>query len=84
MFRSQTGRKSERKIRGEPKGSIEICGFWYRFSRSEDITTETDESAMARPANIGGSITPNGTPIPAANGMPSRVHMSKSKLLEQQ
>eukprot|EP00282_Hemiselmis_andersenii_P012729 CAMPEP_0114154894 /NCGR_PEP_ID=MMETSP0043_2-20121206/25165_1 /TAXON_ID=464988 /ORGANISM="Hemiselmis andersenii, Strain CCMP644" /LENGTH=48 /DNA_ID= /DNA_START= /DNA_END= /DNA_ORIENTATION= len=41
----------------------------------DEVTTETEESAIARPANAGGSDIPQqGNKMPAARGTPRRLY----------
>jgi hypothetical protein len=45
-------------------------GLRHHLSVSEEVTTETEEKAMAAPASIGCIYRPNGSRIPIARGIP--------------
>ena len=53
---------------GRRRESLEYSGFLYNFSKSDDVTTETELKDMAIPLNIGGTFNPKGTPTPIARG----------------
>jgi hypothetical protein len=51
-------------------------GALYSLSASEEMTTETDDKAIARPANAGGKVLRmTGKKTPAAIGMPKLLQM---------
>eukprot|EP00001_Collodictyon_triciliatum_P120000 21029_3 len=50
-----------------------------RRSISEDVTTQTDDSAIAPPATIGGSVIPVNGRTPAAMGMPMTLMRAQPK-----
>jgi hypothetical protein len=53
-------------------------GVLYSLSASDEMTTETDDKAIAKPANAGGNVLRMmGKKTPAAIGMPKLLQLSR-------
>ncbi len=66
---------AERVRLAAPGRTLGSAGFLYRRSSSDDTTTDTDDAAMASPANCGGRARPSpGMNMPVASAMPTQLY----------